>query len=154
MKLRTLFASFVLALLSAFLALPLAGCAQLASVLPDVIAYVQDGTQVLDAIDVFVNQYFAAHPNPTEQAKYTKAMADARAALQTALHAAQGTQHLDQASVDAAFSDFKAAYLELMTIVKPYGVSQSMYPSNKATVSDRGELLVPEPRAFQPLPKR
>lgn len=149
MKPRTLFASLVLALLSAFLALPLQGCAAVAGLLPDVIAYVTDGSQILDAIVAFVNNYFVAHPDPVAQAKFTDAMTKARSALNVALRTAQGAKSLDDASVDAAFADFKAAYLDLMTLVKPYGVVQNDLPAAKFTVS-KDTLVVPPPLAFRP----
>lgn len=150
MKTRTLFAAFALALLSAFLALPISGCATLGTLLPDVLAYVSDGTQVLDAIDRFVQTYFTAHGVAAEErVKYTEAMATARSSLNSALRATQGVKDLNDQKVDEAFADFKAAYLELMKVAGPFGVKPATGVKAFRAVPGGG-LEVPEPLAFHP----
>ncbi len=145
---RLAFRAFVL---FACLALPtVTGCAAI-SLLPDVIAAVTDGTQLLDAIDIFINAYFVSHPNPTEQAKCAAAMAKCRAALNTALRAAQAATALDQGQVDAAFADFKDAYASLLVLVQPYGVVPT-HAGNFA--ASPGTLQVPEPIALHLKPHR
>lgn len=127
----------------------LPGCAAFAALLPGVIAAVLDGMQVIDAIEAFVARYFAAHPDPATQAKIDTAILKARAALNVALRSAQGAKNLDDAQIDKAFDDFKQAYLELMSLVKPYGVTQVSTGKLSATPTKDGKLEVPEPMAFK-----
>lgn len=144
MKLRTLLATFVLVLCSAFLA---PGCAAIAAALPDVIAAVTDGAQIIDAIEHFVALYFASHPDADKQKAVGEAITKARSALNLALRSAQGAKDLDDAKIDAAFADFKAAYLELIALCAPYGVKQAKVGRFAAAP---GSLIVPEPIAFAP----
>lgn len=134
-------------LLAATLAvcLPLGGCAAL-SLLPTVIAAVVDGAQVIDAIADFVGKYFANHPDAATQAKIDAAIQTCRAALNTALRTAQGTDDLSNAKVDSAFDNFKAAYIQLLALVRPYGVAESGTAKLAAPQGDH--LTVPTPLAL------
>jgi hypothetical protein len=122
------------------------GCASVAAALPHIIAAIVDGGHVIDTIASFVAKWFAAHPDPTTQKKVDEAISKARRALNVALRSAEGTDKLDQAKVDAAFEDFKQAYLELISLVRPYGVSQEGEPP-KANADGAG-LVVPPPLAI------
>lgn len=122
-------------------------CATLSAVLPDVIAAVVDGGQILDTIEGFVANYFATHPDAAAEKKVSEALARARLALNVALRTAQGAKNVDDRQVDAAFENFKAAYLDLLALVKPFGVSSS---PNAALKAAPGHLDVPEPLAFRP----
>lgn len=125
------------------------GCAALVGALPSVIAAVMDGGQVLDTIAQFLSKYFAAHPDLEKQAAVDKALLKARSALNLALRAAEGAKAADDKNVDLAFENFKAAYLELLNLVKPYGVAQAM-PGAPLQASASGDKLdVPEPLAFK-----
>lgn len=139
-------ATFVLAC-----SLCLTGCAAIAAVLPDVIAAVLDGMQIIDVIEQFVARYFQSHPDPVAQKKVDDAILKARTALNVALRSAQGAKNLDDAQIDKAFEDFKQAYLELMALVRPYGVTPASSPAvMKATLSASGDTLtVPQPTAFK-----
>lgn len=143
---RSLAAPFRLFLLSASLALPTMGCAALGAVLPDVIAAVVDGQQILDAIADFVTKYFTNHPDPAAQTKVDEALAKARGALNVALRVAKGANGVANAQVDQAFADFEAAYLELVKLCAPYGVKVT--PGHGARFQAApGALYVPEPLA-------
>ena len=148
---KTLISTLVLALLSAFLALPIQGCAPLFAALPDVIAAITDGAQIIDVIEHFVANYFVMHPDAEAQKKVAEAINRCRLSLNLALRTAQASKELNDQQVDAAFNDFKAAYIELLGLTKPYGVK----PAGGKMMTARGDSLeVPEPLAFHPLKGR
>ena len=124
------------------------GCAAIAAALPAVIAAVVDGIQVLDAIEAFVNRFFATRPDAATQAKVSAALEKCRSALNVALRVAQGSDNATQAKTDAAFEEFKQAYLELLALVRPFGVQQAS-GALRAQLSAGGDsLTVPEPLAL------
>ena len=125
------------------------GCATVAAALPHIIAAIVDGGAIIDRIADYLAKWFALHPDPIIQPKVELAIAKARKALSAALHAAEGADKLDQAKVDAAFDDFKKAYLELIALARPYGVNMEGAPLQ---VSPEGtSLVVPEPLALKPV---
>lgn len=145
MKIILMNLCLVLALLSAAMANP--GCATVAAYLPIAIAYAQDGALILDQIDRFVHGFFAVKPDVDLQKKVDVALARARSALDLALRAANGTQDLDQAKIDAAFAEFRAAYIDLLALAGPLGVHSG--PGNHMGAAPGGGLLVPEPMALR-----
>ena len=112
-------------------------CAAVLQALPIVVAAVQDSAMILDVIERFV------HSRPGKHDEVDAKIAKARAALMAALRTAQGIEKLDQAKVDAAFADFKAAYMELLVISGPLGVH-----SGEKLALAPGGLVVPEPVAL------
>lgn len=101
------------------------GCASFAAALPvlvDVIAIVTDAQQILSLIELAAQKYFAAKPNAVLQEKYEKALVKAKLSLDAALRAARGAQELDQKQASAAFEDFRAAYQDLLEVLKEAGV--------------------------------
>jgi hypothetical protein len=126
------------------LALSTAGCAQVVSHLPSVIAAVTDGMLVIDSIERFIDAFFRQKPSPDLEKKVRDGIARSRSALSAALRLAQGTEKLEQAQIDAAFADFKAAYTELLVILGPLGVQQQ----GTALRATPGGLIVPEPLAL------
>jgi hypothetical protein len=146
---KTAIRSFTLPVLLILLAAsaPQPGCAAIQKNLPTVLAYVQDGMLVLDEIARFAPIVFAAHPNPKLEAEVNAALAKARASLDTALRIAQGTADINQAQLDAAFAEFKQAYLDVTGLLGPYGLSVQ----GTALVARSGptpSLVVPEPLAL------
>jgi hypothetical protein len=135
---------FRLALLAVWMAIP-GGCATIASKLPAVISAVTDGMMVLDTIEAFIRNYFTKHPAPETQARVDVAIARTRGALSAALRTAHGAEKLDQAQIDAAFADFKAAYQDLMVLLTPLGVRSG---DRLAAAPNSSGLIVPEPLAF------
>jgi hypothetical protein len=126
------------------LALFLTACAPVLSNLPTVIAAVQDGVMVIDTISRFVEAWMARNPGKVDEAKIRGTIERARGALNVALRTAQGTQKLDQAQVDAAFSDFKQAYIELLALVAPLGVQ-----TGDKLMARPDTISVPEPMALK-----
>lgn len=119
------------------------GCAPLMSALPAVVAAVTDAHQILDAIEDFARRFFAAKPDPVREQVVLEAVGKTRAALNVALRSAQATQKLDQAKVDEAFSDFRVAYQQLLSIVAPLGVREA-----GGLAAGPGTLSVPRPMAL------
>lgn len=129
------------------LALSISGCATVAATLPTVIAAVTDGVMILDAVQRFVDAYFASHPtNPETKSAVQSAIDKARSSLNVALRTAQGAEKLDQAKVDEAFASFKAAYVELLAVVGPLGVLSG--DANSKMTARPNTLVVPEPTAL------
>lgn len=124
-----------------------AGCAAALAALPDIIAAVVDGAGVIDLIEQLVARYFVAHPDAEAQRKVDEAVQRCRLALNAALHAARGAKDVDDAAIDKAFDEFKAAYLELVRLTRPYGVRMG---AGHALRAAPGELEVPEPAALAP----
>jgi hypothetical protein len=143
---RALVVSFVLAVAGGAAVLP--GCATVGAALPDILAAIVDGGQILDAIAAFMASYFANHPDPVAQTKVADALAKCRAALNVAVRAAQGADAANSANVDQAFADFEGAYLALLELVKPYGVKPAPMPSTRLA-AEPSRLTVPHPLAFR-----
>lgn len=94
-------------------------CATVAPYLPTVISYVTTAINAIDSIDAFVD---ATVPDSETKKKIDMAIARTLSALNAAQAATRGADHLTQAQVDAAFDEFQRAYVELLILVKPYGV--------------------------------
>lgn len=137
-------AHVVFALTLMFSAVSGAGCATVASSLPIVIAAVTDGMLVLDSIQMFVDTFFKIKPNQDLEKKIRDGIARSRSALNAALRLAQGAEKLDQAKIDEAFAEFRAAYADLLVLLGPLGVQQQG-STLKATPDG---LIVPEPLAI------
>lgn len=128
----------------------LSGCGAIISALPSIIAAVVDGGQILDAIEGFVSKWFVAHPDLELQKKVDNALDRCRMALNAALRVAQGAKDADEAKVDAAFENFKSAYIELINLVRPLGVLSKGAELRATPTADGKSLEVPEPLAFHP----
>lgn len=125
-----------------FLGVP--ACSAIFSNLPQVLAIAQDGQLVVSTIESFARTFFVSNPNPDLEKKINTAVARARAALDGAIRAANGTGDLHKGDVDGAFAEFKVAYTDLINLVHPLGIS---------TAGDHlkavpGGLVVPSPLAF------
>ena len=138
-------------LLPAFLLL--GACAPLLSALPAVIAAVTDGIQIIDMIEAHAGLALdqVKADDPTRK-KVHEAITVAKAALNAALRAAQGAEQagaLNQESAEAAFANFKAAYLSLLEVVAPFGVSEAGDTLSARAESSGTTLRVPRPEAFR-----
>jgi hypothetical protein len=120
------------------------GCAAFISKLPVVMAAVTDGMLVVDSIEAFANVYFAGHPDPTKQAQLAGLIAKTRTALDAALRIVNASKDLNQAKVDEAFAEMRAAYTELIALAESIGVKSSGATFKAAP----GVLIVPEPLAL------
>lgn len=120
-------------------------CAPVFAALPHVIAAVVDAQQIIDTIVTFVDRWFVAHPDPVAKAKVDAAVMKTRAALNVLLRAANGAEKVGQEKIDAAFADFKAAYLELIALVHPYGVNPSPTENFPKLSASGDTLTVPTP---------
>lgn len=137
----------IMSTVCAFAIAPTTGCAAVSNALPHVVAAVTDGIQVLDAIEHFTRTYFASKPDAAYEARVAKVIARTRSALNAALRTSEGAQKLDQQKIDAAFSDFKIAYQELLALVGPLGVTPASGGAFSAS-EDGAKLAVPEPVAL------
>lgn len=129
------------------------GCAAVVSNLPVVIAAVTDAQMIINSIQTFVDAYFARHPDldADTKAKIDHAIGVTQSSLQAALRIAQGAEKLDQAEIDAAFADFKAAYSTLLALIAPLGVSAADTANGGqvlAVLRTSEGLIVPTPLAM------
>lgn len=129
-------------------------CAPVVSALPHIIAAVVDAGQIIDTIVTFVGKWFAAHPDPEAQAKVDAAVVKVRGALNVLLRVANGVEDASNEKVDAAFEQFKQAYLELLALVRPYGVVPNASELSPKMTVEHGTLSVPTPMAFDPRVKK
>lgn len=121
------------------------GCAAILGALPMIVAAVTDAMMVLDAIEDFVTKYFAANPDAEKQEAVAKSLAKTRSALNVALRTCSGTEDLSQGQVDAAFQDFRAAYVELSTLLGRYGLASQ---GDRLMATPGQPLVIPTPMAM------
>lgn len=91
--------------------------------LSDVAVGLADANTVLDDIESISGLFFAAKPDPAAQARVEAAIQKARVALTVAARTAQGAKQLDQAHVESAFQDFRAAYSDLGLLLGKEGIA-------------------------------
>lgn len=144
--------TIVVTALAASLSLGATGCStffeKVLPVVAKVITTVQDAEQILNKLDRAAQLYFAASPDPEQQAKFERAMGKARSALNAATRAANGMEKLDQQAIDTAFADFKVAYQEVLNVLGPLGVARQQ--GDQVLLSASGETLtVPPPLALE-----
>jgi hypothetical protein len=132
----------MLALLSAFLALPTGGCAAIAKALPYVITGLVEAGNVLDSVEAEANVYFAQHPD-ADRKPFDVALAKTRQAFAGATHAARGADDLTQQDVDAGFADFVKAYNALIELAGPLGIVVPAQDGVLMAPGDGGPLRVP-----------
>lgn len=111
--------------------------------LPTVIQYVTDAQLILDRIDQSVRPILALKNDEQLNQKYAQAIEHTRSTLQVALRSAKGGQSLSQDELDAAFSDFRTAYVQLRDLLQGTGL---MSPAGTFSASS---AQIPEPLALQ-----
>jgi hypothetical protein len=146
MKLKTL-SLFSIAMLCSVLSVTTA-CTpaqvqEVTKIVTDTITLVQDAQTILETIDAAATVFFLAHPNPPLQAQYETAMGKCQAALTVAARVSQGSNSLTQDQADAAFSDFKAAYTALTTLLQGSGIMSS--PNAMAAAPGQASIQVQTP---------
>lgn len=116
-KLTTLLASL-------FLVFGLSGCAALPSILNAIDHAVTDSDEALKIIETTYNVYQASHPvSPEERGAFEKLMATAYGTLRAGSKLEHDVQSADQGNYDAAFADFKTAFLAIKDYMKAHGIS-------------------------------
>lgn len=139
----------VVAAVAASLALT-TGCGLLHTIEPvltDVVAVVSDAEQVLALIDLAANTFFASRPELSDvKVKYVAIMTRTREGLDAALRSVRAVTELDQAQIDLAFADFRAAYADLSSLVQSLGIAA---PAGTIALGPRGTLVqIPVPLAM------
>lgn len=132
-----------------FAAFMVTGCGgaiqKVVDALPTVVQYVQDADMILDAIDRAVVPVLAIKGDPELNNQYAGAMDVARRALQVALRSTRGGQALSEEEVDAAFADFRAAYVNLTSLLQQHRLMNSAGTFSAAPGTPN--ITVPEPLA-------
>jgi len=112
-----------------------------ADLAPYVAQYAADASIAVDAVDSAQAAWFAANPNPAQQAIVVQGIADARAAIQAALAATAGVQDLTQAQVDDAWKQFQGAWQALEKILGKYGGARRFGASGLLQVNAFGRQV-------------
>lgn len=141
---------FVSLLLALSFAISLPACAAVGPLLPKLVSVITDAVVTLNVIDSAVEQWVARHPevDPKVVAAYRAAYARCEAALAAANHALAGAKDLDQDDVDAAFEEFRIAYLALrdMLVLDRIAVPT---PNGELSVGSAPDAIVlPTPEAL------
>lgn len=107
-----------------FLCLSIAACAALPAILNTIDHAVTDSDQALQLIETTFNVYQTEHAvSPADRAAFEKLMANAYATLKTGATVIHDAQSADQGNYDAAFADFKVAFLAIKDYMKAHQVS-------------------------------
>ncbi len=140
-------------LLTAPIVLAAPAC-QVVPMLPKIVAVVADAIATLQVIDSAVERWMDEHPNldPKVRAKYRAAYERCVTALNAANHALSGAKHLEQSDIDAAFAEFREAYIAMRDLLVVQGIAKADATgklSLSADGSDAIELPTPEAMTFQ-----
>jgi len=102
----------------------LTGCTALANALPAIQSALTDTSLVLSGIDEVFSAYQATHPvTPEVRAEYSRLLTTANVYLVNGERAVSDLKQIDQGQYDAAFADFKTAFLALTDFLKAQGVT-------------------------------
>ena len=121
--LSTLTLGAFLALFGAITVLP--GCAAFAAAIPvitEVVTYVSDAQQILSAIQIISQTFFAEHPNPDLQKKLAQDLSEAHLALDTIVQIGQGAKDLSDKDLVDAIAKFQKVYTDIDAILKQTGL--------------------------------
>jgi hypothetical protein len=115
-------------------------------VLTKIAAVITNARIVLDIIDGGVQEWFRTHPDVPEKAKqeYEKLHKKALLALDAAAQAVAGSTDLSQDEYDAAFAEFRQAYIDLVNLLHREGIARD----NTMGAADGSTLVIPEPMAL------
>ena len=122
------------------------GCAAIMPVIPKIVSVLADAASTLAIIDTAVQEWFRLHPDvqPETRAKYVAIYTRTMRAMNAAQTSLRGVEKLDQEQYDAAFEDFKRAYIELRDFLSTEGMMQN------GRMSAGGEdVEIPEPEALR-----
>jgi len=139
-------------MLCAVLALP--GCASLQKI-PEVVSDaaaeilrdVQEAQQIIDVLHALATSFFLLHADPAMQANVEQGFAVVDLALNVAIRASVGAKSASDNEYDLAFANFRAAWMDLSSLLKSLGIMTADSGKPGAMKSTRGHLDVPEPRA-------
>ena len=115
---------FYALLASLFLCLSVAACAALPAILNTIDHAVTDSNQALQLIETTFNVYQTEHAvSPADRVAFEKLMATAYGTLKTGSKLVHDAQSADQGNYDAAFADFKTAFLAIKDYMKAHQIS-------------------------------
>jgi hypothetical protein len=122
------------------------GCAAAIPVLTKIAAVVMNAKIVLDIIDGGVREWFRTHPDTPDKVvkKYEALHKKALLALDAAAQIVAGSTDLSQDEYDAAFAEFKQAYIDLVNLLHKQGIARD----GTMAAADGSTLELPEPLAL------
>lgn len=139
-------------LLTCLLSFALPSCAAIVPLIPKIAAVVTDAIATIQVIDSAVDTWMDQHPNvdPKVRARYEAAYAKCVQALNAANHALAGAEQIDQEDFDAAFANFKVAYLELRNLLVMEGIARPGVDGelSVSAVAASDAIVLPEPEAL------
>jgi hypothetical protein len=132
----------------------LTGCASLQKVpevvndvASEILRDVQEAQQIIEVLHSLTTSYFLLHSDPAMQANVEQGFAVVDLALNAAIRASIGAKSASDNEYDLAFANFRAAWLDLASLLKSLGIMTADSGKPGAMKSTRGHLDVPEPRA-------
>ncbi len=122
------------------------GCAAAIPVLTKIAAVITNAKIVLDIIDGGAREWFRTHPDTPDKviAEYEKIHQKALLALDAAAQAVAGSTDLSQDEYDAAFAEFKQAYIDLVNLLHKQGIAQD----GTMGAADGSTIELPTPMAL------
>lgn len=129
-------------------------CSAVLPFLPKIVAVVTDAISTLQVIDSAVARWMDARPNldPKVRARYRASYERCVTALNAANRALAGVEKLDQQDIDAAFAEFREAYIALRDLLAIEGIARADAGGRLMVSSDGAdaiELPVPEAMTFR-----
>lgn len=100
------------------------GCSALPGILTAIDYAITDSDQALKIVETTFNLFNGDHPvSPEVKATFEKLLATAYSTLKTGAKIVHDGQAVDQGQYDAAFADFKVAFLALTDYLKSEGIT-------------------------------
>lgn len=130
-------------------ALALPSCASLKHVQPflnDAQAAVGDTAAVIETIRSVVSIFFLAHPSPQAQIQVETKLATVALSFSAATRILRGASSATNEDMDKAWTDFRGAYAELVSVMKDLGIVPA---DGKFATSKGATITIPEPLALQ-----
>jgi len=121
----------------------LLGCGAVLSALPRIVPALIDAISIVDQIDKFVEDHFAASPDEGARTELAEAVRRVRADVGTVSRLVYDEAAKEDGRLDVALADFRRDYSELLRLAAPLGIRTSGR-GGAFSASARG-LTVPEP---------
>lgn len=115
-------------------------------VVSDVEMYVQDASLILDTIGTAERAFFVLHPDAAVQADIEKAIGECKLGINAALETLKGLQSATAADIGQAFLQFRAAYDDLLALLREAGVPGFGAPARAGALT--AEKPMPRPRVL------
>jgi hypothetical protein len=140
----------IIGMLIGYLVIGNSGCIpNLLNIAVKTLSIVQDAVMIVDQIASFVDVYFKEHPNPDTEKTVRMVINDCRGYLVILQRCSAAGKNMISKDYDLALENFNAAFLQLISLLQPYGVQMDGYAGTYAGVP---RLKVARPLSLGPRP--